>query len=119
MNASNLSNSGTISGALTDTLTISPVALTDAGTYDCIVSNACGNATSGAALLTVTPTGCGSSDFDGDGDFGTDADIAAFFACLGGNCCPTCGSSDFNGDGDFGTDSDIGSFFSVLGGGPC
>jgi hypothetical protein len=62
---------------------------------------------------------CCTNDFDGDGDVGTDADIAAFFACLGGNCCPTCGSPDFNCDGDIGTDADIASFFSVLGGGPC
>lgn len=64
---------------------------------------------------------CGTSDFDGDGDSGTDADIEAFFACLAGNCCVTCfpGGSDFNGDGDAGTDLDIESFFSVLAGGTC
>ncbi len=60
-----------------------------------------------------------SQDFNGDGDVGTDADIAAFFACLSGNCCLTCGSADFNGDGDVGTDADIESFFRVLSGGPC
>ncbi len=59
------------------------------------------------------------ADFNHDGDSGTDADINAFFACLGGNCCPTCGTADFNGDGDVGTDADIDSFFRVLGGGPC
>jgi len=65
--------------------------------------------------------GCGTSDFNGDGDFGTDADIEGFFACLGGNCCGSCfcGGSDFNGDGDFGTDQDIESFFRVLAGGAC
>jgi hypothetical protein len=62
---------------------------------------------------------CNTADFDGNGDLGTDADIEAFFACLGGNCCSTCGSADFNADGDIGTDADIESFFSVLGGGPC
>ena len=45
--------------------------------------------------------------------------IEAFFACLGGNCCPTCASADYDGDGDTGTDLDIEAFFSVLGGGPC
>jgi hypothetical protein len=64
-------------------------------------------------------TPCGNADFDGDGDSGTDADIEAFFACLGGNCCLTCGSADFDGDGDSGTDADIEAFFSVLGGGGC
>ena len=70
--------------------------------------------------LTCTDVGgCGSADFDGDGDFGTDLDIEAFFACLGGNCCATCGSADFDGDGDFGTDLDIEAFFRVVGGGAC
>jgi subtilisin-like proprotein convertase family protein len=76
-------------------------------------------------LGTITPTSCGptcgTSDFNGDGDFGTDQDIEAFFACLAGQCCATCfpGGSDFNGDGDFGTDQDIESFFRVLAGGNC
>jgi hypothetical protein len=71
--------------------------------------------------IEVLPLGCGTSDFNGDGDFGTDADIEAFFACLAGDCCPTCypGGSDFNADGDFGTDADIEAFFRVLSGGPC
>jgi len=64
---------------------------------------------------------CGSIDFDGDGDEGTDADIEAFFAVIGGGPCPTgtCGSIDFDGDGDEGTDADIEAFFRVIGGGPC
>jgi len=32
-----------------------------------------------------TYSGCGSADFNGDGDTGTDADIESFFACLAGN----------------------------------
>ncbi len=59
------------------------------------------------------------ADFNGDGDIGTDADIEAFFACLGGTCCAACGPADFNGDGDPGTDADIEAFFSVLAGGGC
>jgi hypothetical protein len=70
------------------------------------------------ARWTCAPT-CGSADFNGDGDVGTDSDIAAFFSCLAGNCCATCGSADFNADGDIGTDADIESFFRVLGGGNC
>jgi hypothetical protein len=77
-----------------------------------------------AAVLTggyPSCSPCGSPDFDGDGDIGTDADIEAFFACLSGSCCGTCDphGADFNGDGDIGTDADIESFFRVLGGGPC
>jgi hypothetical protein len=58
------------------------------------------------------------ADFDNDGEVGTDADIAAFFACLAGNCCDTCGDVDFDGDGDAATDADIQSFFRVLAGAP-
>ena len=71
-------------------------------------------------LETTAPaSGCGSADFNGDNDIGTDADIEAFFACLAGNCCLTCGSADFNSDGDLGTDQDIEAFFRVLSGGAC
>jgi hypothetical protein len=62
---------------------------------------------------------CGSADFNGDGDVGTDSDIEAFFACLAGSCCAECGSADFNADGDVGTDADIEAFFRVLSGGTC
>ncbi len=69
-----------------------------------------------ATVAIVTCT----ADFDGDGDIGTDADIEAFFACLGGNCCATCPpDADFNHDGDVGTDADIEAFFRVLAGGDC
>jgi len=69
------------------------------------------------ARYVLTPT----ADFNGDGDAGTDQDIEAFFACLGGTCCPLCHprGSDFNADGDYGTDQDIEAFFRVLGGGSC
>jgi hypothetical protein len=72
-----------------------------------------------AAKAYIASHLCGSADFNGDGDIGTDADIEAFFACLAGSCCPTCGSADFNGDGDIGTDADIEAFFRVLAGGTC
>jgi hypothetical protein len=66
-------------------------------------------------------SGCGTADFNCDGDTGTDADIEAFFACLAGNCpaAPCANNADFNADGDTGTDSDIEAFFRVLAGGNC
>jgi len=75
-------------------------------------------------LNTVGATGfagstCGTADFNGDGDVGTDLDIEAFFACMAGSCCATCFTADFNNDGDTGTDLDIEAFFRVLGGGSC
>jgi hypothetical protein len=87
--------------------------LHESGFYSIFLTGAC----------FVGPTGptCGTADFDGDGDVGTDADIEAFFACLAGNCCDTCfaGGADFDGDGDTGTDADIEAFFRVLAGGNC
>jgi hypothetical protein len=63
--------------------------------------------------------GCGSADFNHDSDAGTSADVAAFFACIAGDCCPACDGPDFDADGDVATDADIEAFFRVLGGGPC
>ncbi|HYE62355.1 MAG TPA: serine hydrolase [Phycisphaerales bacterium] len=114
---------GYVSGAGTDTLRFLETLLGSAGTYRCVVTNDCGTDASASAVLTVTqpPPPCGTADFNGDGDIGTDQDIEAFFACIGGHCCSTCyeGGSDFNGDGDSATDQDIESFFRVLGGGAC
>jgi len=113
-----LSNGGTTSGAQTRSLSISAAALGDAGGYDVVITSVCGSTISASAVMTVGPA-CGSADFDGDGDTGTDLDIEALFACVGGDCCPGCGSADFDGDGDAGTDLDIEAFFRVLGGGTC
>jgi hypothetical protein len=71
-----------------------------------------------AFVIRLRPN-CGSSDYNHDGDVGTDQDIDAFFACLAGNCCSGCYTADFNGDGDVGTDADIEAFFRVLGGEAC
>jgi hypothetical protein len=109
-----------ITGAMTATLSLANVTTQDSGSYTCVISHPCGAVTTNAATVTVTPA-CGSADFNGDGDFGTDQDIEAFFACLAGSCCPTCwqGGADFNGDGDSGTDQDIEALFRVLAGGTC
>ena len=65
--------------------------------------------------------GCATSDYDGDGDSATDADIEAFFACLAGNCCATCWhlGADIDADGDSATDADIEAFFRILAGNAC
>jgi hypothetical protein len=76
---------------------------------------------SGDAVVLISFARCGTADFDCDGDVGTDADIEAFFACLGGNCpaLPCNSTADFDADGDVGTDADIEAFFRVLSGGNC
>jgi len=72
-----------------------------------------------AAFLVRRQASVCNNDFDHDGMYGTNADIVAFFECLGGACCAECGTADFNGDGEAGTDADIESFFRVLNGFPC
>ncbi len=119
-NASPVSDNATTIGSATSSLMLLGVSAAQAGDYTATVTGLCNAVTSAPATLTVTaiPT-CGTADFDGDGDIGTDADIEAFFACLAGNCCATCGTADFNADGDIGTDADIEAFFRVLSGGNC
>lgn len=51
-----LTNSGTISGATSTTLTISNVTASDAGSYVAIATNSAGSATSNAATLTIGQT---------------------------------------------------------------
>lgn len=54
LGTTNLLNGGNISGATSAALTINPVGTGDAGTnYNCVVSNACGSATSNNVALTV------------------------------------------------------------------
>lgn len=57
-NGANISNGGSVSGADTATLIISNVQAADVASYDVVVSNPAGSATSGSAALTLTsPTG--------------------------------------------------------------
>ncbi|MCX5688760.1 MAG: hypothetical protein NTV94_03035 [Planctomycetota bacterium] len=100
-----LTNGGAISGATTAALTINPTSAADAGLYDCVVTSACGNATSNTALLTVNAAGC-AADFNQDG--GVD-----FEAWEAGE-----GTADVNLDG--GVDgADVDAFFLVWEAGGC
>ena len=93
-----LSNGGRISGATTATLQIAgPIELSDMASYDCVISNSIGNATSNAAVLTVWPSGTGDTNIDGLVNVN---DIPSFVAALmsatpsQANC-----AADLNGDG--------------------
>lgn len=59
-----LVNGGNISGVTTAMLTINPVGPADAASYDCVISGACGSATSDAAALTVSTSASISDDPD-------------------------------------------------------
>lgn len=50
----NLANQGTISGVTTATLTLTNVQTSDAGSYDVVLTNSAGNATSAPATLVVS-----------------------------------------------------------------
>jgi hypothetical protein len=85
-----LSDGGPISGATTATLTIDPVAFTDAGSYDVLVSDSCTDGASNAATLSV--------EFDDvplDNPFHADI-ITIATAGITGGCTPTsfCPSND-------------------------
>lgn len=86
-----LSDGGSISGATTATLSISPASLTDTGEYDAVITGSCGTLLSTIATVFVSPC---PADFTQDGfidftDF--DAFVSAFEA---GDP-----AADFNADG--------------------
>jgi hypothetical protein len=91
------SHGSTISGAQSYDLQIISAQPQDAGSYDCVVTNACGSVNSIAATLTVAgpcPPSC-PADVSGDQQVNiTDllAVISAWGPCAG---CP----ADINGDG--------------------
>jgi hypothetical protein len=75
------------SGVSTPSLTVIAPGLSDnLAVFDCVMSNTCGTVISRPAGLGVVDP-CGTADFNGDGDLGTDADIEAFFRVLAGGSC--------------------------------
>jgi len=71
--------------------------------------------------LRVLNGGCDSIDFNGDGLFPDNADLADFFDVFGGGACSTgtCGDMDFNNDGLFPDNADLEAYIRVFGGGAC
>ena len=95
----NLTDGGTVSGATTATLTLNPVASTDVGSYDVVVTDECGSQPSAAAHLWLA----GDLNCDGVVNF---ADINPFVLALGGQAAyqaqfPNCHwlNADCNSDG--------------------
>jgi hypothetical protein len=52
-NGSALANGGNVSGANSPSLSINPTSTTDAGSYDVVITNGCGTATSRSAALSI------------------------------------------------------------------
>jgi len=110
-----LTDGGNISGATTATLTVDPVGLGDAGSYDVVVSDDCASIAGNAALLTIMfPPG----DFDLDGDVDQD-DFGRFQACLSGDTVPQglpeCRPAHMDGDSDV-DKNDVALFLQCLSG---
>jgi hypothetical protein len=76
----------------------------------------------GAGTFYLEFTGgylCDSIDFNNNGVFPEDQDLADFFNVLAGAGCETCNDIDFNNDGVFPSEDDAFDFFNVLAGGAC
>jgi hypothetical protein len=75
-----------VSGANTAVLTIQRPRVTMSGLYTLRATNACGSSTTTPIEVTVIPA-CDSIDFNNDGVFPDDQDIAAFFRIFAGGEC--------------------------------
>ncbi|TWT44015.1 Endoglucanase C precursor [Phycisphaerae bacterium RAS1] len=100
----NLVDDGRIVGATTASLTIHDAQPADAGSYDVVLSNACGTQTSSAAVLTVQPAAA-QGDLNCDGSVNV-LDINPFVLALSDPAAyaglyPGCmiENGDINGDG--------------------
>ncbi len=109
--------------AATATLNLTNVQASDSANYDCVASNACGNATSTVATLTVQQVCCDSLDFNNDGSSFDPQDIEALLSVFSeGPCIPdtaTCNDIDFNNDGSLFDPCDINSYLTLYAEGPC
>ncbi|HLP84870.1 MAG TPA: hypothetical protein VK157_11025, partial [Phycisphaerales bacterium] len=114
--------SGRLLGLTTQTLTIGQPTAEDFGYYELVVTNPCGNSSTGEFYWS-TEQACNDIDFNNNGVFPEDQDVIDFFNVLAGGECPTtitqCDPIDFNNNGVFPEDQDVIDFFNVLAGGAC
>jgi hypothetical protein len=110
-------------GSATDRLSLYGFAASDAGAYDCTLTNACETVTSLAASVTLGECSCDSIDFNNDTSLFDPMDVDAFFSVFSeGPCIPvgaTCNDIDFNNDGSLFDPCDIDVFLLVFSEGPC
>jgi hypothetical protein len=109
--------------AATANLTFATTTISDAGSYDCLITTTCGSVVSTAAPLTVRADCCDSIDFNNDASSFDPQDIEAFLSVFSeGPCIPataTCNDIDFNNDGALFDPCDIDSYLLVFSEGPC
>ncbi|MFA6046251.1 MAG: kelch repeat-containing protein [Phycisphaerales bacterium] len=120
-----LNDGGNVSGSHTSTLTLSAITSADgAAAYHCVVSNACGSATSADAALTVLPAysvACGGPGCDADvnQDGNVDqGDVDYLVNVIAGGANPVGVDADFNHDGNL-DQGDIDAIVNVVAGGAC
>ncbi|MBI5866116.1 MAG: immunoglobulin domain-containing protein [Planctomycetes bacterium] len=87
-----------ISGSAAPTLTILNASVSDTGSYDCVVSNACDNATAVASTLSVCEQ---VGDLNCDGMVSL-ADLAVLLSNWGRTDSPSRADGDLNADGEIG-----------------
>lgn len=110
--------------ATTASLTINSVQRSDEGSYDCVVSAACGNTTSNSAMLRVSPAysrTCGGPGCDGDlnADGSIDqGDLDYLVNAIAGGGNPLTIDTDFNQDGAS-DQTDVDALIGVVAGGDC
>ena len=77
------------------------------------------NSQDDADFVEFSDGGCDDIDFNNNGVFPEDQDIADFLNVLSGAVCGECHDIDFNNNGVFPEDQDVVDFFAVLAGGGC
>jgi len=104
-----------VAGAATPVVTITNVSSADEGSYDCVVTNACGSSVNPPAMLAVGGPECCAGDLDADGDVDL-TDTEWFVGCMSGpdqanpGCAPAVFTrADIDSDGD----SDLRDFASL------
>ncbi len=71
------------------------------------------------APAAIDPCGCDDIDFNNNGVFPEDLDVADYLSVLAGAECGACNDIDFNNNGVFPEDQDVLDFFNVLAGSEC
>jgi hypothetical protein len=128
-----LFSSAIVSGATTDTLTISNLDLVAGQVLQVrAIATSCAPAISAPATFDLDPVGvngctqaCDTIDFNRDLIFPDNQDVIDFINVFGGGDCPgngptgDCNDLDFNNDGIFPDNADVVRFLEVFGGAEC
>lgn len=113
-NGVNLTEGGKFTGVQTPMLRVAGATSAEAGAYDCVTTDLCGQRTTGAASLTINTGPC-PADFNGDGALDPD-DLGDYLNCY--FAVPPCPQADWTGDGNIDPD-DLGDYLNLFFGAGC